>query len=114
MTLPTIAAALVAALVAGLFMIAGHYLVPVVMGREMRPPWTYIWGVALGIIGPFAGVLFAAPDIEPLTTLLVLIVVVIGAGGGTIICYLADWWRGYRAERRRIHGKRSAPADPRA
>ena len=113
MTLSILAAALVAALVAGLLMVTGHYLVPVIMGREMRPPWTYIWGVALGIVIPFAGWLAIMPGGGRLLTLLALIVIVGGAGAGTIICYLADWWRGYRAERRRISGKRITPADSR-
>lgn len=112
MTLPTLAATLVAALVAGLAMIAGHYLVPVLMGREMRPPWTYVWGVSFGIIGPFAGALLAEPALGPVSTLLVLVIIVIGAGAGTITCYLADWWRGYRAERRR-YGKQKSHADSR-
>jgi hypothetical protein len=105
----TLLSAFLAALFAALAMIAGHYLVPVILGRELRPPWTYAWGVAVGIYAPFGAWLCFTPGHPGRCLILAsLAIVIAGAGAGTIVCYLADWWMGYRAERR-INGKQRSP-----
>jgi hypothetical protein len=77
-----------------------HYLAPRVKGDDLGPPWTYVWGLGLGILPYFALWLGLSTVIDyPLTAisiLVALLLVVAGAGAGTLLSYLADWSHGQR------------------
>jgi len=82
-------------------MIAGHYLVPVLLGRDLHRLAAYTWGVA-GIVIPFGAWLFldGATD-GPALILAALLIVVGGAGAGTVVCHGADKLFAIRAELQR-------------
>ena len=75
------------ALIGGLAMGFLHYALPAIIGREVGAPWTYIIGVAFGILAPFtAWVLIYGNPVD----LLALYVIVALAGLFTLIGHYYD------------------------
>lgn len=87
----------IAALLVALTLALEHYLIwRVLGGRVMRPPWTYIAGVATLGAGFSEWALAAGVDWQVVAAFWFITV----AGGGSVMaCYHLDRWLGKRAMR---------------
>lgn len=107
----------VAVVLALALMVAGHYLLPKLLGRDLHRLEAYLCGCLLGILFPYTGwCLFwqaFAPAAqtnagEPLPAWLAplaLLAIMAGAGAGTVLAWAADVMAGKRAELRMERGR---------
>jgi len=75
------------ALIGGLAMGFLHYALPIIIGRKVGAPWTYIVGVVFGILAPFTVWICLYGN---LADLLALYVIVALAGLFTLIGHYYD------------------------
>lgn len=93
------------ALLAFALMAAAHYAAPKVAGRRLPRLATYVIGVGLGILMPYAGWCLSLESagivaIAPREAAGGLVAITVGTGAGTVLTWALDWLLGLRAEAR--------------
>ena len=90
-----IASLAMVAVLAGALMGFSHYWLPIALGRDINPPWTYCIGVGLGILVPFGAwclfywLVFRQP-MPWWLAVIALVVVTAGAGLFVLVAYDTD------------------------